>query len=58
MSSIKKIQEALKKFHEKIRDAEDVSEEDLRIAFVRSGILEALGILNGRQVRGLRYKIS
>lgn len=39
----KEIQEGLRKLHERIRNGKEVSEEDVRVAFVRSGILEELG---------------
>ncbi len=38
-----KIQASLKKLHEKIKSVKEISEEDLRVAFVRSGVLEELG---------------
>ena len=39
----KEIQEGLRKLHERIRSGKEVSEEDVRVAFVKSGILEELG---------------
>lgn len=39
----KKIRECLKKIYRKIKNTEDFSEEDLRIAFVDSGIFKELG---------------
>jgi len=38
MDDVKKIQASFKK----IKSAKDISEEDLRVAFVKSGILEVL----------------
>lgn len=42
MDTAKKIQASFKKLHEKIKSGKEISEEDLRVAFVKSGILEAL----------------
>ncbi|MGB7534023.1 MAG: TaqI-like C-terminal specificity domain-containing protein [Halobacteriota archaeon] len=39
----KKIRASLKKLQGKIKSAKEISEEDLRVAFVKSGILEVLG---------------
>jgi hypothetical protein len=38
----KEIQEGLRKLHERIRSGKEVSEEDVRVAFVKTGILEEL----------------
>ncbi|MGB2841214.1 MAG: N-6 DNA methylase, partial [Halobacteriota archaeon] len=58
----KKIQASLKKLHGKIKSAKEISEEDLRVAFVKSGILEALGyeseLKDVRFERGVRGKRS
>ena len=43
MDTAKEIQASFKKLHEKIKCGKDISEEDLRVAFVNSGILEELG---------------
>lgn len=43
MATPENIRSSFGKLHEKIRSAKEISEEDLRIAFVRSGILEVLG---------------
>jgi len=43
MDTAKTIRESFQKLYEKLKSAKEVSEEDLRVAFVRSGILEALG---------------
>jgi len=43
MDTAKKIRASLKKLQGKIKSAKDISEEDLRVAFVKSGILEVLG---------------
>jgi hypothetical protein len=43
METAKTIRESFQKLYEKLKSAKEVSEEDLRVAFVRSGILEALG---------------
>lgn len=43
MGEPKKIQACFKKLYEKIEGAKEISEEDVRIAFVKSGILEELG---------------
>ena len=58
----KEIQASLKKLHEKIKSAKEISEEDLRVAFVKSGILEELGyegeLKDIRFERGVRGKRS
>ncbi len=43
MDTAKNIRASFKKLHEKIKSGKDISEEDLRVAFVNSGILEELG---------------
>jgi hypothetical protein len=43
MDTTKNIRASLKKLYGKIKSAKDISEEDLRVAFVKSGILEVLG---------------
>ncbi|MEA2032512.1 MAG: TaqI-like C-terminal specificity domain-containing protein [Euryarchaeota archaeon] len=43
MDTAKKIRASLKKLYGKIKSAKEISEEDLRVAFVKSGILEVLG---------------
>ncbi len=43
MDTAKNIRASFKKLHGKIKSGKDISEEDLRVAFVKSGILEALG---------------
>lgn len=43
MDTAKTIRESFQKLYEKLKSAQEISEEDLRVAFVRSGILEALG---------------
>ena len=43
MDTAKTIGESFQKLYEKLKSAKEVSEEDVRVAFVRSGILEALG---------------
>jgi hypothetical protein len=43
MDTAKTIRASFQKLYEKLKSATEVSEEDLRVAFVRSGILEALG---------------
>ncbi|MBC8521113.1 MAG: type I restriction enzyme HsdR N-terminal domain-containing protein, partial [Methanomicrobia archaeon] len=43
MDTAKKIRESFKKHYEKIKSGTELSEEDLRVAFVKSGILEELG---------------
>ena len=42
MDTAKQIRANLKKLYEKIKSAKEISEEDLRVAFVKSGILEVL----------------
>ena len=58
----KKIQASFKKLHEKIKSGKEISEEDLRVAFVKSGILEALGyegeLKDIRFEKGVRGKRS
>jgi len=58
----KKIQTSFKKLYGKIKSAKDISEEDLRVAFVKSGILEELGyegeLKDIRFERGVRGKRS
>ncbi|RZN38420.1 MAG: hypothetical protein EFT35_04780, partial [Methanophagales archaeon ANME-1-THS] len=61
MDDAKTIQASFQKLYEKLRSAKEVSEEDVRVAFVRSGILEALGykgepedVRYEQQVRGKR----
>lgn len=62
MDTAKKIQASFKKLHEKIKSGKEISEEDLRIAFVKSGILEALGyegeLKDIRFEKGVRGKRS
>ncbi|MGC9444879.1 MAG: restriction endonuclease subunit M, partial [Candidatus Methanospirareceae archaeon] len=43
MAAPENIRSSFRKLHEKLNSAKEISEEDLRIAFVKSGILEALG---------------
>ena len=43
MDTAKKIRASFKKLQGKIKSAKEISEEDLRVAFVKSGILEVLG---------------
>jgi type I restriction-modification system DNA methylase subunit len=43
MDTAKKIRASLKKLYGKIKSAKEISEEDLRVAFVKSGFLEVLG---------------
>jgi len=43
MDTAKKIRASLKKLQGKIKNTKEISEEDLRVAFVKSGILEVLG---------------
>ena len=43
MADIKKIQTIFKKLYGIIKSAKDISEEDLRVEFVKSGILKELG---------------
>jgi hypothetical protein len=43
MDTAKGIQASFKKLHEKIKSGKDISEEELRVAFVNCGILEVLG---------------
>ncbi len=45
MAAPENIRSSFGKLHEKIRSAKEISEEDLRIAFVKSGILEALEVI-------------
>ncbi len=62
MDSVKKIQASLKKLHGKIKSAKEISEEDLRVAFVKSVILEELGyegeLKDVRFEKGVRGKRS
>jgi len=62
MDTAKNIRASLKKLHEKIKSGKDISEEDLRVAFVKSGILEALGyegeLKDVRFEKGVRGKRS
>jgi len=43
MDTANEIQASFKKLYEKIKSGKEISEEDLRVAFVKSGILEELG---------------
>jgi hypothetical protein len=62
MDNPKKIQESFKKLQEQIKHAKEVSEEDVRATFVRSGILEELGYIGGlkdvRFEKGVKGKRS
>jgi hypothetical protein len=62
MDDIQKIQAGFKDLHEKIKHTKEVSEEDLRVAFVKSGILEELGyegeLKDIRFEKGVRGKRS
>ena len=43
MDTAKKIRASFEELHAKIKSGEEISEEDLRVAFVKCGILEVLG---------------
>lgn len=43
MDTAKTIRSGFQKLYETVRTVTDITEEDLWVAFVRSGILEALG---------------
>jgi len=62
MDTAKNIRASFKKLHGKIKSAKEISEEDLRVAFVKSGILEALGyegeLKDIRFEKGVRGKRS
>jgi hypothetical protein len=62
MDTPKKIRASFKKLQSKIKSAKDISEEDLRVAFVKSGILEVLGyegeLKDVRFEKGVRGKRS
>ncbi len=54
MDTAKKIRASLKKLQGKIKSAKEISEEDLRVAFVKSGILEVLGYEG--ELRDVRFE--
>ncbi|NQE06545.1 hypothetical protein C5S32_11810 [ANME-1 cluster archaeon GoMg1] len=62
MDTAKNIRASLKKLQGKIKSGKDISEEDLRVAFVKSGILEVLGyegeLKDVRFEKGVRGKRS
>ena len=65
MDTAKNIRASFKKLYGKIKSGKDISEEDLRVAFVKSGILEVLGyegelkdIRFEKGVRGKRSDLS
>ena len=62
MDTTKNIRASLKKLQGKIKSAKEISEEDLRVAFVKSGILEVLGyegeLKDVRFEKGVRGKRS
>jgi len=62
MDTAKKIRASLKKLYRGIKSAKDISGEDLRVAFVKSGILEVLGyegeLKDVRFEKGVRGKRS
>jgi type I restriction-modification system DNA methylase subunit len=62
MDSAKKIRASFKKLQGKIKSGKEISEEDLRVAFVKSGILEVLGyegeLKDIRFEKGIRGKRS
>ena len=43
MDAAETIWTGFQKLYQRIKDGKEITEEDLRVAFVRSGILEALG---------------
>jgi len=56
MGDTRKIQASFKKLHGIIKSAKDISEEDLRVEFVKSGILEELGYKG--ELEDLRFEKS
>jgi hypothetical protein len=62
MNSAKNIRSGFQKLSEKIRTATEISEEEVRVKFVESGVLEALGykgiLKDIRLERGVKGKRS
>ena len=62
MDTAKAIRESFQKLHEKIKSGKDITEEDLRVAFIKSSILETLGykgeLKDVRFEKGVRGKRS
>jgi hypothetical protein len=56
MDTAKKIRASFEKLHAKIKSGREISEEDLRVAFVKSGILEVLGY--EEEVKDIRFEKS
>ena len=56
MGDTKKIQASFKKLHGIIKSAKDISEEDLRVAFVKSGILEEFGYAG--ELKDIRFETA
>jgi hypothetical protein len=54
MTDIKIIQTIFKKLHRIIKNADDISEEDLRVEFVKSGILKELGYVG--ELKDIRFE--
>lgn len=55
MADIKNIQTIFKKLYGIIKSAKDISEEDLRVEFVNSGILKELGYKG--ELEDLRFSL-